>query len=248
MRLITYNIHKGVGGIDRRYELERICAVLAEHQADVLCLQEVTRHARRTRYDDQPTILAKRFGAEHTSYQMNVHYRSGGYGNLILSRWPIERRHEISLRLRKRKPRGAQLAVIDTPSGPLHLANWHLGLRGGERIWQADRLLSLPLFQEWARFPTLVVGDFNDGRNRLASRLFAAHEFEQATGVTREFRTFPAFLPMLTLDRVFHRGAITIRRVRVLRGALARRASDHLPLLLEFELAASGSNGDSRLA
>ena len=31
-----------------------------------------------------------------------------------------------------RKPRGAQLAVIGTPEGPLHLVHWHLGLNERE--------------------------------------------------------------------------------------------------------------------
>src|SRR5206468_2107075 len=46
MRLLTYNIHKGVGGSDRRYRLERAVAVIAAEEPDLVCLQEVDRHVR----------------------------------------------------------------------------------------------------------------------------------------------------------------------------------------------------------
>jgi len=241
MRLISYNIHKGIGGRDRRYQLDRICRVMEEEQPDLLCLQEVTRHARRTRYHDQPRILAQHFNAHDYCFQMNVHYRTGGYGNLLLSRWPFHRKHDVSLRLRRRKPRGAQLVVVDTPEGSLHLANWHLGLLESERHWQVEHLLRHHLFRESAHLPTLIVGDFNDWRNKLANGPFASHEFEQATGSSLRFRSFPAFLPLLTLDKAFHRGGIVIHDARVIHGPLARLASDHRPLIIDFSLMAGSS-------
>jgi endonuclease/exonuclease/phosphatase family metal-dependent hydrolase len=236
MRLVSYNIHKGIGGLDRRYRLERVWEVIAELEADLLCLQEVTCAARRTRFDNQPRLLAGYFKAHDSCYQTNVRYRRGGYGNLILSRWPIVRRHDVSLRLRRRKPRGALLALVDAPHGLLHLANWHLGLRAGERQWQARRLLEFPDFVSLSEHPTLIVGDCNDGRNRLQRQVLRAHAFAQATSPARAFRSFPALLPVLALDRVFHRGAIAIQSVRVVNTPLARRASDHLPLVVDFQL------------
>src|SRR5450631_3547526 len=117
MRLISYNIHKGIGGVDRRYNLDRIWRVIEAENPDLVCLQEVTFGARRTCYHDQPTLLAQQLAVDERCFQMNVQYRKGGYGNLILSRWPFGQRHDIPLRLNQRKPRGAQLAVVNTPEG-----------------------------------------------------------------------------------------------------------------------------------
>src|SRR5688500_6562534 len=119
MRLLSYNIHKGIGGRDRRYRLERIIGVIESENPDLICLQEVDRNVRRSRFHDQPRLLAEFFKAAASLYQLNVRVKSGGYGNLILSRWPIGEHHQISLRLNSRKPRGAQMALIDTPEGPL---------------------------------------------------------------------------------------------------------------------------------
>jgi endonuclease/exonuclease/phosphatase family metal-dependent hydrolase len=233
--LLSYNIHKGIGGRDRRYDLDRIVRVIEHENPDLICLQEVTRHARRTHGDDQPYLLRDAFPSADSAFQMTVHYRRGGYGNLILSRWAFADQHHVSLRKGWRKPRGGQLVVIDTPEGKLHLAHWHLGLAERERRWQVEHLLSHSLFRKAAYLPTLVVGDSNDWRNRLAAGSFATYGFTPITSPPSRFRTFPAFLPTLSLDKAFHRG-LFVREARVVRTPLAHRASDHLPLVVDFHL------------
>lgn len=240
MRLVSYNIHKGIGGSDRRYRLERVMAVLAELKPDLVCLQEVDRNVRRSRFHDQPTLLANHLDAGGMLYQLNVPHREGGYGNLILSRWPFRNHHHVSLRLGKRKPRGAQLAVVESDQGPLFLVNMHLGLAEKERRWQVSHLLHHPLFLALADLPTLIAGDYNDWRNSLGKHRFAAHEFRDATSPARRFRSFPAFLPLASLDKLFFRGDIDLHRIHVFRGHLARRASDHLPLVADFHLQGNG--------
>ena len=237
MRLLSYNIHKGIGGRDRRYDLARVARVIEHEAPDIVCLQEVTRHARRTRGDDQPALLAARFASVAHAFQMTVQYGVGGYGNLVLSRWPATDSHHLCLRWRGWKPRGAQVVALDTPGGPLLLANWHLGLRDRERHWQAETLLAHDRLRDPAGPPTLVVGDFNDWRGTLGAAALAAHGFAEATRPPSRFRSFPAFLPLLALDKAFHRGGVCVTAARVVRTPLARRASDHLPLVLDFTLA-----------
>lgn len=243
MRLLTYNIHKGIGGGDRRYRLGRVIEVIEEENPDLICLQEVTRHAPRTHFDDQPKLLADYFKAAACLYQMNVHYKHGGYGNLLLSRWPLRSKHQISLRLRRKKPRGAQLAVVETVEGPLHLGNWHLGLAERERHWQVRHLLEHHLFREWADLPTLIAGDCNDWRNTLAAGPFARHHFHQVTGPPSRFRSFPAYLAMLALDKAFYRGGLVVRHAKIVHTRLASQASDHLPLVIDFHLPSPERNG-----
>jgi endonuclease/exonuclease/phosphatase family metal-dependent hydrolase len=236
MRLLSYNIHKGIGGRDRRYRIDRIIRVIEAEHPDLVCLQEVDRNVHRTRYDDQPARLAEALHDAGQLYQLNVRLKAGGYGNLILSRWPFRLTHHVSLRLRWRKPRGAQLAVVETPEGLLHLVNWHLGLAERERHWQARHLLEYAHFLESAALPTLIVGDFNDWRNTLARGAFARHGFEQVTVPHERFRSFPAYFPIISLDKAFARGGIAVRHTRVAHSFLARRASDHLPLIVDFHL------------
>jgi endonuclease/exonuclease/phosphatase family metal-dependent hydrolase len=236
MRLLTYNIHKGIGGRDRRYDLDRVVAVIQAEEPDLVCLQEVDRHVPRSDHHDQPCLLAERLGMAGQLFQFNVPVRGGGYGNLLLSRWPFHRSHQFSLRHGRRKPRGGQVAVVETPEGPLCVVNTHLGLSGRERHWQMHHLLGHPLFHECCHHPTVIAGDTNDWRNRLAHGPCARHGFHQVTAPRGRFRSFPAFLPMMALDKVFVRGSVAVRHARTVRSPLARRASDHLPLVVDFHL------------
>jgi endonuclease/exonuclease/phosphatase family metal-dependent hydrolase len=236
MRLLSYNIHKGIGGRDRRYRLERIISVIEETNPDLLCLQEVDHNVRRSGYHDQAAMLTDYFNAVAHLYQPNVRVRTGSYGNLVLSRWPFRSKHQISLRLGQKKPRGAQLAVIETPEGPLHLVHWHLGLAEKERHWQVAHLLGHPLFREAAALPTMIAGDSNDWRNTLAMGPIGMYGFQQITAPISRFRSFPAYFAVGSLDKAFTRGRIFVRHARIVRTPLARQASDHLPLLVDFHL------------
>jgi endonuclease/exonuclease/phosphatase family metal-dependent hydrolase len=247
MRLLTYNIHKGVGS-DRRYRLERIVDVIQEQEPDLVCLQEVDRNVSRSCYHDQPAMLSHQLGAKAHLYQLNVPHREGGYGNLILSRWQFHRECQVSIRHRRRKPRGAQLVVVATPEGPLHLINWHLGLREKERRWQAVHLLSHSSFLESAHLPTLIAGDYNDWLNTLGKHHFAANGFQLATAPLRRFRSFPSFLALAALDKVYYRGHIDIHHARIIRTPKARLASDHLPLVLDFHLSGPAAFADDAAA
>lgn len=234
---MTYNIHKGIGGRDRRYRLDRIIDVIESQEPDIICLQEVDRNVRRSKFNNQPVLLTRRLAADGASeYQFNVKLKSGGYGNLVLSRWTFRTRHNVSLRLRQKKPRGAQLVVVDSPEGPVHIVQWHLGLADKERHWQVDHLLAHRLFRESASLPTIIIGDFNDWRNTLHGGQLGQAGFQQVTRPVSRFRTFPAWLPLGSLDKAFIRGPIQVDDVRVLRNRLTRQASDHLPLLIDFHL------------
>ena len=235
MRLLSWNIHKGIGGRDRRYALDRIIDCIEAENPDLICLQEVDRHVGRSCHDDQPRLLARYFRS-HSVFQPTVAARGGSYGNLVLSRWPVASRHRITLRQGSRKPRGAQLLLVESPEGPLHLVHTHLGLAERERRWQVGRILGHMLFRSADPHPSLIVGDFNDWRNTLAADVLAAGGFQQVTQPISRFRTFPAWMPLGSLDKVFARGTIDVRHARVVRTSLTKTASDHLPLVIDFHL------------
>jgi endonuclease/exonuclease/phosphatase family metal-dependent hydrolase len=82
----------------------------------------------------------------------------------------------------------------------------------------------------------LITGDYNDWRNTLANGPFARHEFSHVTGPPSRFRSFPAFLAVMSLDKAFYRGDLHVRHARVVHTPLSRRASDHLPVVIDFHL------------
>jgi endonuclease/exonuclease/phosphatase family metal-dependent hydrolase len=232
MRILSYNIHKGIGN-DRRYRIQRVIDVILAEQPDIVCLQEVDRGVRRSRFDDQPRLLASALGFPHALYQSNVRLRLGGYGNLLLTRYPIRESHQISLRLRTKKPRGAQLATLQVDGRALHVVHWHLGLAEAERHWQMQHLLAHRCFRGAQHLPTVMIGDSNDWRNTLVSGALGREGFELVTSPPSRFRSFPSYLAMGSLDKAFVRG-LRATHARIASHRLARRASDHLPLIVDL--------------
>lgn len=235
MRLVTWNIHKGIGGNDRRYDLARIQAVLAGLAADLICLQEVAFGMKSLRAHDQAHLVAGVFPDHQAFFQPTVHWkRGGGYGNLMLSRWPLVEQHRISLRFNQKKERGAQLAVVATPQGHLRLVNWHLGLSEIERRWQAGHLLRHELWRHTAGHPTVLAGDFNDWRNQLGRTVLGAGGLCQATAPPSRFRSFPAGMPVLSIDKLFHTPGVVVSHSHAVGTRATRQASDHLPVMAEL--------------
>jgi endonuclease/exonuclease/phosphatase family metal-dependent hydrolase len=114
----------------------------------------------------------------------------------------------------------------------LLLLNVHLGLSGFERTLQLRRLLTSDILRHTrADTGVIIAGDYNDVWGTLGKRLLEPAGFKPAC-----FRrkTFPAVLPMRPLDRVYYRGELAVDRSFASRMIIARQASDHLPLVVDF--------------
>lgn len=240
LRVISYNIHKCIGGIDRRYQPERVISTLAHYAPDIVMLQEVDAGARRSRGDMQCELLGEALGLRHRCWYPNLTLRRGGaYGNAVLSRFPCRQHANLDLSLAGRKPRSALHVVVRARVGArtrtVHVFNMHLGLRQAERRRQLRRFLdSHPFAHMHARTPVIVGGDLNDVYGTLGGRLLLPAGFRAMPSAPR---TFPAYAPLRPLDALFVRGEVQIRRAARGQIAMARRASDHLPLVVDLELA-----------
>jgi len=240
LRVLSYNIHKCIGGIDRRYQPDRVVATIAHYQPDIVMLQEVDAGARRSSLHHQSDMLGEALELPHRAWFPNVALRSGGhYGNAILSRFPCREALNIDLSLPGRKARSVLHAVLrvrhDEADHTVHVFNLHLGLRQDDRRRQLVRFLdSHPFAHMHAHTPVIVGGDFNDVYGTLGPRLLVPAGFRAMPAAPR---TFPAFAPLRPLDAMFVRGDVQIRRAARGEIAIARRASDHLPLVVDLELA-----------
>jgi endonuclease/exonuclease/phosphatase family metal-dependent hydrolase len=241
LRLLTYNIHKGIGGVDRRYRLDRVTAVLGHYAPDVVLLQEVDDGARRSRRDRQVDLLAEGLGLPHRAFFPNVHVRGGGaYGNAVLSRFPVAAARNLDLTYPGRKRRSALHAVLHAPGAhggrhrTIHVFDLHLGLAEFERNWQLALFFGDEAFAQIPhRTPVVVGGDFNDVWGRFGKTFFAPRGFHVPQ---RPARTFPAWAPVRALDAVYARGSLRVLHLFRSHLLQARFASDHLPLSAELEL------------
>jgi endonuclease/exonuclease/phosphatase family metal-dependent hydrolase len=239
-RVVTWNIHKCVGGLDRRYDAARTSAVLSALDADVVLLQEVSQGGRWYKHERQVDVLGDALGMSHRSYFVNVKFgpRRGEYGNAILSRFPITSTDNINLTVAGKKARSALHAElrVPLPSGgarTLHAFNLHLGLGERERREQLRMLLASPRLTHIHRnTPIVVAGDFNDVLGSLGKRLLVPAGFH---GPRRAPRTFPAWAPLRALDSLFVRGECELQSLTSARSKGSRTASDHVPLVAELQ-------------
>lgn len=247
LRVATYNVHK-CKGLDQRTRPERIAGVLRELKADVVALQEVLSSAgtdspEGTRTRDQAHDLAHALEPRyHYWLGENRKHRGAAYGNVVLSRFPIVHSHNYDITRGGRERRGCMRVDLDLGAGRLlHVFNVHLGTGFFERRYQGDLLVGREiLINPELRAPRIVLGDFNEWTRGLATRLLRQHfaEVDVKDGQPRR-RTFPGVLPLLHLDHIYYERGLRLLDFRIHRSRLALIASDHLPLVAEFDLGAS---------
>lgn len=225
LRIVSYNVHACIG-TDGRFSPERIARVLEQLAPDFAALQEVEDRD----VDGRPVseFLADRLDM-HAYRGPTLVRGASDYGNLLLAGRKAKTlvRHEIAVA--GREPRGIIEADFSIGFKSLRLFATHLGLSAVERRKQVDRLLAIASGSD----SDLVVlaADFNEWLPAGHVHRRLARYFAEGTRV----KTFPSRLPFLALDRIYvtpaPAGALDYR---VERGALARQASDHLPLVCDL--------------
>jgi endonuclease/exonuclease/phosphatase family metal-dependent hydrolase len=218
--------------------------VIGQARPDVVALQELDVGRARSGGIDQAHAIATRLGMSfHFNAALSVEEER--YGDAILTASPLRLVKSGPLptpsRLRRLEPRGALWVQIMTDSGPLQVITTHLGLVPQEQRTQVGALLG----PEWlghpdCRDPTALLGDFNATRRYAAYQALARRlrDVQRAADggkrPGRTVRTFPSRLPVLRIDHVFVSPSIEVGHVFAPDTALARIASDHLPLVVDL--------------
>jgi endonuclease/exonuclease/phosphatase family metal-dependent hydrolase len=220
----TYNVHTGVG-VDHRYDPARIAQVLRELGADIIGLQEVDAGHRHGRHIDQWLYFAEATGLNAVRGTSLIDHR-GRFGNAILTRFPVLGVRHIDLSVPGREPRGAIDVDLAVEGRVLRVIATHLGLNAAERRIQARRLVERLVAVAGGHDGLVIMGDLNEWRGRRGG----IRMLERRLGRAPALRTFPSWLPLLRLDRIYAGGGAALSGATVHRTPLARVASDHLPL------------------
>ena len=236
VRVVTYNVHR-CRGIDGRVRPARIAAVLREVDADVVALQEVLSVAAGGHEENQAEYLAAATGM-HWQLGENRQMRGGAYGNVVLSRFPMQRVENYDLSVKGYERRGCLHIDVEVGERVLHIFNVHLGTDYLERRHQGRRLLGAEiLLNQRLNGPRLMLGDFNEWAPGLTTRLLSSHlKSVDIRKHLKRARTYPGLMPFLHLDHIYHDEELELRKLTLHRSRKALVASDHLPLVAEFKL------------
>jgi len=240
-RLMTYNVHRCVG-VDRKLDVGRIAGVIAEHQPDIVCLQELDVGRARTGFVDQARSIADQLAMTY-HFHPAIRIEAEQYGDAILTHLPehLVRSGPLpSVRgVPGLEPRGALWVAIQIDGVTLNVFNTHLGLVPREQRLQAAALVG----EQWLGHPdcvgpTLLTGDFNATSitrpyQTLARRLA---DCQRSLGLKPSVKTFPSSFPAIRIDHCFTSPDIVVTAVKAPFSPLARMASDHLPLIVDFEI------------
>ena len=242
LRVMTYNVHSCVG-VDSRLSPERIARLIAEYDPDVVALQELDVRRWRTDEVDQAHEIADDLKMDFHFYPA-IQLQEERYGDAILSRYPMRLLRADRLPgLADRphiEPRGAIWVEIEIEGQSVQVLNTHLGLIGRERAAQVAELLG----PQWLggplrRDPLILCGDLNaHGGSRVYRRLMKAFRDVQTDRRRRPQKTWDSRYPVARIDHVLVSGKLEAVHVDVPRTELARRASDHLPLVVDLRLEA----------
>lgn len=224
VRFASYNIRKA-RGLDQRRDPGRIVDVINGLNADVIALQEADR-----RLGDRPAALPHRLVAEHTDFEVLPVARSevslGWHGNAMLVRKGLAVSDVVPVELPGLEPRGA-VRFTARLERPVTVVGTHLGLVRRHRRQQLGSIAAQLTGAEDA----VILGDFNEW-----SPTKGLEPLGDGFNVLSPGRSFHAARPMAALDRIAHSHDLAIADAGVEQGALARRASDHLPVWADIRL------------
>lgn len=241
--ITTYNIHKGMSPLNRQVVTQQIGHALKSLNPDVLCLQEVQGQnlKRMVKYNEYPNQSQHEWFGEFLncqhSYGKNSEYTNGHHGNAVLSRHPLDPKHNINITVNKLEQRGVLHCEV-LPLGwsePIVVLCAHLNLLENDREKQYRAIADYVNGTIDQSRPLILAGDFNDWKKnsclKLADELNMTEAFMEVH--SKLLPTYPAKLPVLSLDRIYVRN-LKVKRAWVHKGKPWSVLSDHLPISAEL--------------
>jgi endonuclease/exonuclease/phosphatase family metal-dependent hydrolase len=223
--------------MDRRVRPDRIVSVLREFDADIIALQEVVSLEGGTPEEDQARFVAQELGF-HFAFGENRIHKGGRYGNVVLTRLPIESHWNYDISAGGREPRGCLRTDVQFGSDTLHIFNVHFGTRFFEQRRQVRRLINEGIVTgRQLCGPRIVLGDFNEWlRGSVTSTLTAHLDKANVRRNLKRARTFPGRFPIFRLDNIYFERSLHLKRLYRHKSRAALVASDHLPLIADLSI------------
>ena len=227
MRVTSYNIRKAVG-LDWRRDPDRIIDVLAEIDADVVVLQEADKRIGGR----QGVLSLHRLESELGLLLCEVATRPlshGWHGNAMFAKLALSDQSTARIEVPSIEPRGAISVHFHKPN--IEVIGVHLGLTSGVRQRQMRALNDVLADRQHA---VLIAGDFNEWNRKLI-------EFPDAQSIVVPGLSFHAARPVSALDLFVLTKGLRVAASRVHSSQLARRASDHLPVVVDLNITGESS-------
>lgn len=236
IRVMSYNIHhsnppENEGVID----IDAITRVIKAEDPDLVALQEVDVNTERSGPFNQAKEIADDLGM-HYYFGKAIDYQGGGYGVAILSKYPLKDTtvHRLPATAGSNiEQRIVAAARIELPNGmAIRFGSTHLDSKrdSANRQSQVEEVVRIA---DAEQLPFILAGDFNAVPN---SEVMQTIKTQFKLSCDKCPLTSSAQNPVRTIDYIVFRDPSNKLRVRDHEVINENVASDHLPVVAEFEV------------
>lgn len=235
LRVLCYNIHYGQGN-DGIYDVQRLADVINKAKPDLVALQEVDVHVKRSGRVHQARKLAE-FTNMAVRFGPTQHYEGGLFGNAVLTRLPILDVHIQPLPYTESTPekttypRAAVAVTVRLKDGnSLRFISTHFQHNvPDDRVAEAK---AINKFFDDETIPTILAGDMNATPDAEPVQILQ-QKWKNAIN-DPPAPSAPSSKPRSRIDYIFYRG----KTLKMISSEVIDEpmASDHCPVLVEFEV------------
>jgi endonuclease/exonuclease/phosphatase family metal-dependent hydrolase len=230
LNILSWNLHAGIDWYGR-FLPEQLIACIKGLNPDLCGFQEVDRRwSTRSKFEDLAQALATSL-TMHAAFSPSLTRKTGSYGNLILSRYPLVN-YWLQPLPDSREPRS--FCCVQTRVGrvKLGLLTTHLGLTAPDRYRQVEQIQR---FISRFTAPLIICGDFNAGLEDCAvQRLTGKYCDLQQSSAVVDAGTFRLADGQVgpRIDYILTTPEFTPEQFQI----ISNYCSDHLPLFATVSL------------
>ena len=215
--------------------------LLKKYKPDIIFLQEIDLYTKRAYYKNQLYTLSKYTGLNYRAMGTNIKYRSGFYGDGILSKFPIEysANYLSPLKNPSHEQRGILCNKVTFGNTKINIFSIHMSTFEDERILTAKELLRIT--SKINKGETLIIGgDFNVGITKAGIHKYnfkSQEKYEEYEILKTRFKhienteaTWHSLEGSGCIDTFFYSKNLQL----IKQYAIKTDISDHYPIYAEF--------------
>ena len=240
LKCITFNMCHGEG-LDRKIDVRRQAMFLKKYRPDIIFLQEIDMYTKRAYYRNQLYTLSKYTGLTFRAMGTNIKYKSGFYGDGLLSKFPIEysANYLSPLTNTAHEQRGILCNKISFGNTKINVFSVHMSTFEDERILTAKELLKIT--SKINKNEAIIIGgDFNVGIKKIGNHKYLheqKEEYKEYKILKEKFNhienienTWNSPIASGCIDTFFYSKHLNLLKQETLKTNI----SDHYPIYTEF--------------
>ena len=178
-------------------------------------------------------------GLKYTTFGSNIDYANGGYGNAILSKYPILKSENYINTKFVKENRGILYIEISINGKKIEILDTHFPTREEERlifVGQINRIIKSKNCLD-----VIIGGDFNLGIEPIRPHCYKVNvknKYEELEELKKIFKdakfkekTYPTENVEGQLDKIMYNGSLILKSIE----RLDDKISDHYPVMADFE-------------